>query len=83
MSVRSLADSLGVAKNTAARALQRLHAAGLILPAQARTAVGAFAAGSYTIAIPIDTLTVETALPPTHHHATRQTHSQLSLAIEL
>lgn len=50
-SVRQLADRLGVAKNTAHRALTALRLAGLIEPLQSRSASGQFASGSYRLAV--------------------------------
>lgn len=52
VSVRSLAVSLGLAKDTVARALVRLRAAGLVAVTQSRSAGGAFAASSYELRIP-------------------------------
>lgn len=48
-SVRSLAAELGVAKNTAHRALSALTRAGLIAPIQDRAANGRFSAGRYRL----------------------------------
>jgi len=50
-SVRQLADRLGVAKNTAHRALTALRGAGFIEPLQSRSASGQFASGSYRLAV--------------------------------
>lgn len=51
-SVRSVAAQLGVAKNTAHRALTVLRAAGLVEPLQGRSALGRFDAGGYRLTIP-------------------------------
>src|SRR3954468_11284764 len=51
-SVRSVAAALALSKDTVARALGRLHRAGLVSPSQSRSATGGFAGGSYTIAVP-------------------------------
>jgi hypothetical protein len=50
VSVRSLAAELGVAKDTAARALAALRAEGVIVVHQSRTALGRFGTASYAIA---------------------------------
>lgn len=48
-SVRAVAAELGVAKNTAHRALAALCRAGLVTAAQARTADGRFRSGCYRL----------------------------------
>ena len=50
-SVRAIAAELGVAKNTAARALATLRAAGVITVAQTRERAGQFGRASYVIHI--------------------------------
>lgn len=50
--VRSLACDLGVSKDTAARAVSRLRAAGIVTVEQARERSGAFATGGYRIDVP-------------------------------
>jgi len=50
-SVRQLAERLGVAKNTAHRALTALRRAGFIEPLQSRSTSGQFASGSYRLAV--------------------------------
>lgn len=52
VSVRSLAASLGLAKDTVARALVRLRAAGLVAVTQSRSTGGVFAASNYELRIP-------------------------------
>jgi hypothetical protein len=98
VSVRRLASSLGIAKDTAARAVRRLRAAGLLAVSQPRTDRGAFDAGNYVIKIP-DCITFiasstpiamsspvatssPVASPPTRARVGRRDSSQLSLAIE-
>jgi DNA-binding transcriptional MocR family regulator len=49
VTIRNLAVELGLAKNTVQRAIQRLRAAGLIEPRQARTDAGTFATGRYEL----------------------------------
>ena len=52
VSVRALGASLGLAKDTVARALRRLQAAGIVTPVPARTPAGTFDAGAYSITVP-------------------------------
>ena len=52
VSVRELAEALGVAKNTAAHAVLTLRRAGILTPTQARSSDGAFARGRYAIDVP-------------------------------
>lgn len=61
MSVRALAVELGVATNTAQRALRALREAGLVEHAQGRADGGRFIASGYRLAIPNDVLCVEEA----------------------
>lgn len=84
VSVRSLAASLGLAKDTAARAIRRLRDAGLVTVAQQRTEAGIFDTGSYVIAIPNSVILIApaTAAPQPRARVGRRDSSQLSLAIE-
>ena len=84
VSVRALAASLGLAKDTVGRAIRRLRNAGLVTVAQQRTDAGIFETGNYLIAVPdCITLTAPTqSSPPTHARADHRQFSQLSLAIE-
>ena len=52
VSVRSLATRLGMSKDTVARAVIRLRAAGLVSAQQARGSDGTFAVGSYRLYLP-------------------------------
>lgn len=52
VSIRSLGSSLGLAKDTVARAVRRLRELGAIEAHQTRTSSGAFNAGSYRMAVP-------------------------------
>ena len=84
VSVRSLAASLGLAKDTAARAIRRLRDAGLVTVAQQRTEAGIFDTGSYVIAIPngVAVTAPAPAAPQPRARVGRRESSQLSLAIE-
>lgn len=57
MTVRDVAGELGVARNTAQRALSALRAAGLVASTQRRARGGRFAAGAYVLHIPPHVLT--------------------------
>ncbi|MGK2886644.1 MAG: helix-turn-helix domain-containing protein [Rhodococcus sp. (in: high G+C Gram-positive bacteria)] len=52
VSIRSLASSLGLSKDTIARSVRRLRDAGLVSSIQRRDTSGVFAAGSYRLAVP-------------------------------
>lgn len=52
VSIRTLADRLGLAKDTIARALGRLRRAGLVTARQSRTDAGVFATGCYVLDVP-------------------------------
>jgi hypothetical protein len=52
VSVRALAASIGLAKDTVARALRRLCLEGLLVGEQRRTERGVFDAGSYRVTVP-------------------------------
>ncbi len=53
VSIRSLAPSLGLAKDTVARAVGRLRDLGVIEAVQARARSGVFEAGSYRLVVPV------------------------------
>ena len=84
VSVRSLAASLGLAKDTAARAIRRLRDSGLVTVAQQRTDAGIFDTGTYAIALPEGVTLIAPAPPAPQARARvgRRDSSQLSLAIE-
>ena len=84
VSVRTIARSVGIATNTAARAIGRLREAGVVAPVQSRTPSGVFDTGSYAIAVPdhiVVLASVQPASPPRTRVAPRAC-AQLSLAIE-
>jgi len=58
VSVRSLASTLGLAKDTVARAVRRLRDLGVLDAVQARSGSGVFDAGSYRLSIPVACLSV-------------------------
>lgn len=60
-SVRTVAAELGVAINTAQRAITRLRRAGTVVHAQHRSVDGHFAGAVYRLAIPADVITAATA----------------------
>jgi DNA-binding transcriptional MocR family regulator len=72
-SVRQLAAHLGVAKNTAHRALVTLRDAGFLEPHQSRSTSGQFAAGAYrlTVAPSILRPVAEPVAPSGPAHAVR------------
>lgn len=79
ITVRELGRTLGLAKDTAARAVRELHAAGLADATQRRTAAGAYDTGSYRISIPAGTTIVDTT---PRVRTTTEPAAQLSFAIE-
>jgi uncharacterized protein (DUF2252 family) len=62
VSIRSLASSLGLAKDTVARAVRRLSDLGVIEAVQVRASSGVFEAGSYRLTVPASFVSV--ACPP-------------------
>ena len=84
VSVRSLAASLGLAKDTAGRAIRRLRNAGLVTVAQQRTIAGVFDTGTYRIAV-LDCIALKASTagsPQPRARVDRRDFSQLSFAIE-
>ncbi len=84
VSVRALAASLGLSKDTACRAIGRLRDAGLVRVAQQRTVAGIFDTGTYVIAVP-DCIALHApthSFPRPRARVDRLQFSQLSLAIE-
>jgi DNA-binding transcriptional MocR family regulator len=75
VSIRSLAASLGLAKDTVARAVRRLRDLGVIEAEQRRSDSGVFEAGSYRLDVPTVCLTVDTSTTTNHrrpHPTTRR-----------
>ena len=62
VSIRALAEALGLAKDTVARAVRRLRDAGLVTVAQRRTNAGVFDTGTYLIARS-DSVTLVASVP--------------------
>jgi hypothetical protein len=83
VSVRSLARSLGLAKDTVASAIRRIRAVGLVRGAQQRTIGGVFDTGVYVITIPPDVISVKriTVVRP-RRSAVASSEAQLPLALE-
>ena len=84
VSVRALAASLGLAKDTAGRAIRRLRDTGLVTVAQQRTDGGIFDTGTYLIAVP-DCITLTAPARSCRPPRARFDHrhfSQLSFALE-
>jgi len=75
VSVRSLAGRLGLSKDTIARALARLRAAGLITACQSRSSSGVFATGSYLLTVP-SSITITDATPTTPASSGRSRRSR-------
>ena len=84
VSVRALAASLGLAKDTAARAIRRLRSARLVTAAQERTNAGIFDIAAYRITVPdgIELAASVLAAPEPCARIGRGDSSQLSFAIE-
>jgi hypothetical protein len=74
-SVRSLANRLGLNKDTVARALARLWEAGLIVATTSR-----FEPSVYVLTVPVDVITFMLDAPP--HDARRERHSAYPSPVE-
>lgn len=89
VSIRSLASSLGLAKDTVNRAVRRLRDLGVIGAVQARSESGAFEAGSYRLAVPVACLSVVCPSQPSvapsapRPSSARRSSGQLSLLSEV
>jgi DNA-binding transcriptional regulator YhcF (GntR family) len=83
--IRALAVRLGLAKDTVARAINRLKRAGLVTATRPRTSTGMFTAATYTMTIPdsiIVTNATRSSLSISRSRDTNLVTSQLSLTIE-
>ena len=89
VSIRSLASSLELAKDTVARAVRRLRDLGVIVAVQARSESGVFEAGSYRLAVPVTCVSVACLSQPSASPAVARSSSarrsprQLSLLFEV
>ena len=88
VSIRSLASSLGLAKDTVARAVRRLSDLGVIEAVQVRASSGVFEAGSYRLAVPASFVSVAcpsrlAAAPSSSRSSARCSSGQLSLLSEV
>jgi DNA-binding transcriptional ArsR family regulator len=72
VSVRTVAAALGIAPNTANRALRRLVDAGLVEPRQSRSGRGRFGAGTYRVTISSNVLRVSVHLAEHRRPLARQ-----------
>ncbi len=66
VSIRSLASSLGLAKDTVNRAVRRLRDLGVIQGEQHRSDSGVFQTGSYRLDVPTVCLAVDTSTTTNH-----------------
>lgn len=79
-SVRAIAADLGVAKNTAHRAIAALVSGGLVEPVQGRHADGRFRAGSYALRLgDVVSITPASREPRTRHRPATTAPAQLTL----
>ncbi len=89
VSIRSLASSLGLAKDTVGRAVRRLCDLGVIAAVQARSESGVFEAGSYRLAVPVACMSVVWPSQPSvcpsaaRRSSARRSSGQLSLLSEV
>ena len=89
VSIRSLAMSLGLARDTVARAVRRLRDLGVIEAVQARASSGVFEAGSYRLDVPVACISIarlsqSSVTPPVARPSSvRSSPGQLSLLSEV
>lgn len=87
VSIRAMASSLGLAKDTVTRAVRRLRDLGVVVAVQARASSGVFEAGSYRLAVPVACIAVAcpsappVAPPAARSSSARCSSGQLSLAL--
>ena len=74
VSIRSLASSLGLAKDTVSRAVRRLRDLDVIQAEQRRSDSGVFQTGSYRLDVPTVCLTVDTSTTTNHRRPHPTTH---------
>jgi DNA-binding transcriptional MocR family regulator len=88
VSIRAMASSLGLAKDTVARAVRRLRDFGVIEAVQARSESGVFEAGSYRLDVPVACISIAcpsqpSVTPPVARPSSvRSSSGQLSLLSE-
>lgn len=85
VSIRDLASSLGLAKDTVARAVRRLRDARLVASDQTRSSAGVFDVGAYRLAVPSAAIAVAPRCqPPLARPGARSRRQvgQLALALE-
>jgi hypothetical protein len=86
VSVRSLAVRLGLAKDTVARAINRLNRAGLVTTTQSRASSGTFSTATYRLTLPAPITVIEStrssSLSISRSRDTHLVDSQLSFTIE-
>jgi hypothetical protein len=82
ISVRTLAGALGMAKDTAARAVRRLRAADVVTGVQQRSAAGVFDTGVYVITVSPEIIAVKSSRAKPLRSAVQVRASQLPLALE-
>jgi DNA-binding transcriptional ArsR family regulator len=76
VNVRAVAVELGIAPNTASRALRRLVDAGLVEPRQSRNRRGRFGVGTYRVTIPSDVLRVSVQVAEHRRPSSRPSKSR-------
>jgi DNA-binding transcriptional MocR family regulator len=85
VSIRALASSLGLAKDTVARAVRPLRDIELIVAVPRRTTFGSFDAGSYRLAVPEPCIAVVCVPQPVARPSigsARRPSGQLSFLLE-